>query len=468
MFKIVDPLDFDFHGEQVLYPVKVSRRGLRGNDKNEFRKRASDDLMRKVANTKLFPDELLVHGLAVADHETTGFNRKGDGWTRKECEDRHHTFVKYARWYRNHDDEDPTNSFGRVVASMHNPDMGRIELLAGLSSNKTAADRNKGKVASYEINRLEAGDDLPISMGARVAHDVCGVCKNKAKTAADYCTAATCPGGGCAEHLGQVVKVGNDMVQMGVFNPDSYFVDISTVHRPAGRTSYATISDFAKKRADGGIIGSAQLALLMGIRGPSWVMTNDAGPESKMRFKIASLLCDFSEEEMPAHVAYQWHCDLPQLSKIVTARDLPDQLAALADRGIFANLNDFAALSGRVDHLGAARSCLFDMYKEARDTCDSYDPRSDRWAKADSKNVNMASTVSKVAGELGIEFGYTTRAIRSSVSPRRPTLSSVSVTAEGRKLASDYVDYRLAALSRYLPSAVDISLTLRGTIAQDI
>ena len=844
MFKTIDPMGWDWRGEPTLSVVKISSRGLRGNDLQAFRKRASDDLMRKIAASELFPDELMVHGLAVGDYETTGANRKGDAFDRHTCRTRHHTFKKYAKWYRNHEDSDPNNSFGRIAASDYNESMGRIELLAGLNTNKTAADRNDGKIATLEMSKLASGDILPISMGCyidpdfpiltaegykriadikigdlvwthqqrwrpvteinrrrysgevvtwrmqglpipvaitgdhpmfskllteyavtkggkrqasrwlkqlektggdpftwnhathlekndvvasapitsgpdnvklddvrlcellglyaaegslnyngdkactveytvnvadwavkgvpaivkdlwpeqhvgiapkksstaalalrisstalaewcrcligagvaqkrvplalfnsdisckaafmgrwldgdgwcdqkgihwssanlhlilggrdlllsmgipstiykinhrrdgtteytlnvsnldtvllqsfsekaasncyirsgsrtkpasmrrvgslfsyrvkkvtrhevtdvvvynfevkddesysaaglvshncRVAYDVCTCCGNKAKTADDYCDESNCPAGGCKNYLGKLRKQGNDLKHVGVFNPGCYFVDISTVHRPAGRTCYAYLADSMKKAAsdmdDKRIVGSAETARSLGLLGPTWLVTGD-NPESIVRSKMASAIDRVRNATIGGVMVSQWDCELADLTKHVTAADAPAQLAALAEAGILVNLSDFAAINNASAYAASARGLVGQFYKRAMETADYYSIKEDRWANAvPCESWKMTDLIAKTASELGLETGFKTRAIRSSVSASKPNLPVGPDSPGGRKLAADYVDYRLSALSRYLPNAVDDMLTLKCAIMQD-
>lgn len=471
MFKTIDPMGWDWHGEPSFAQVKISSRGLRGNDLKALRKRASDDLMRKIAESELFPDELMVHGLAVGDYETTGANRKGDAFDSHTCRTRHHTFKKYAKWYRNHEDSDPLNSFGRIAASDYNEPMGRIELLCGLNTNKTAADRNEGKIATIEMNKLASGDNLPISMGCRVAYDVCTCCGNKAKTADDYCDESSCPAGGCKNYLGKLRKVGSDLKHIGVFNPGCYFVDISLVHRPAGRTCYAYLADSMKKAAsdtDGQrIVGSAETARQLGLLGPTWLVTGD-NPESILRRKMAAAVDRVRNTTIGGVMVSQWDCELADLTKHVTASDAPAQLAALAEAGILVGLQDFAAINNASTYAASARGLVGQFYKRAMETADYYSVKEDRWASATPcESWKMTDLIAKTASELGLETGFKTRAIRSSVSASKPSLPVGPDSPGGRKLAADYVDYRLSALSRYLPNAVDDMLTLKCAIMQD-
>lgn len=161
--KVVENRAWDF-GESVSEPVKVSSRGFTYNDRQDFVKRASAELIDKVASMELKPGEVPVHVIAVGTTEAYGPNRNGDGFSEKACEQYHPYFVKDARLYRNHKNTDTKKSYGIVKASAFNKEMGRIELILALNSNKAAADANDGLVADKEMEKLGSAKDIPVSM----------------------------------------------------------------------------------------------------------------------------------------------------------------------------------------------------------------------------------------------------------------------------------------------------------------
>ena len=172
MIKIVDPRGWEWD-RPIVQRVKISSRGLRGADRAEFLKTASHEFVDLIDKTKLAKDEEPVHLIALGASECWGSNRNGDGFKEAACKKYHGTFVKYARWYRNHANKNPKKSYGYIKASAYNNPMRRVELLAMLNRTKEAAERNGGLVADQEMEKISRGEDIPVSMACRVPHDVC-------------------------------------------------------------------------------------------------------------------------------------------------------------------------------------------------------------------------------------------------------------------------------------------------------
>jgi len=298
--KIITPGSQDFR-EPVMQEIKVSRNGLRGADLDAFVKRASVQFIDKMASMRLQPGEIPVHLLAVGAKEYYGSNRNGDAFSERACQDKHDTFKKFARWYRDHDNKDKSKGRGMIKASVYNGDMKRIELIVALNSTKEAADRNGGLVADEEMEKLANGEDIPVSMACRVSHDVCSSCGNKAKSRKDYCGPEMCKHGGCRDNL---AKTFDDGHTLHVDNPDPLFFDISKVFRPADRIAYTL--GRAKHAADyegmlkaaceqfGEARGSAALAEKLGVTAPLWLLSDGpwADPRVVGQLKVASQLIE--------------------------------------------------------------------------------------------------------------------------------------------------------------------------------
>lgn len=183
-------------------------------------------------------DKTAVHTIAMTASEKFGFNRNGDGWKRANLQRDHPTFVSHAKVFRHHKNTPADPSFGVVKAAMYNEDMDRVELLMELDNSKCAE----------ELSLLERNGSYPVSMACKIAHDVCSVCSNKAKTPREYCWHVK-------EALGKILDDGR---VVGVDNPNSTFFDISRVIRPADRVAYTL------KKASAGIVGGAALAEELG------------------------------------------------------------------------------------------------------------------------------------------------------------------------------------------------------------
>jgi hypothetical protein len=266
MIKSILSSSYDF-GEAPLKLVKVAADGLHGEDFKSFVKRAGFRMADVARNIDLKPGEELIHGIALGTTEHYGPNRNGDGFKEAACREYHPTFVKHARWYRNHANKDPQKSYGLIKHSDFNNEMKRIELLAVLNRTKEAAARNGGLIADEEIEALHSGKDIPTSMACKVAYDVCEGCGHKAKNRTEYCTGTDeggmCKRGGVKNRMGFVHE---DGFMNHVDNPHPGFFDWSRVYRGADRTSWA--DGILKSASAGIVIGGAELAEQMGIELP--------------------------------------------------------------------------------------------------------------------------------------------------------------------------------------------------------
>jgi hypothetical protein len=231
------PIGAQLPGLPAMQLVKMSSRGLRGYDLNEFIKSAGHHFIDALRKMDHKPGEEILHLNALGATEVWGPNRNGDGFKIATCIKYHPTFVEHARWYRDHLNKDPQRSYGIVKLSHFHPTMHRIELLVGLNATKEAADRNKGLIADDEIDCLSKGLDLPVSMSTKVPYDVCSGCGHKSATREEYCDENNCKYGGLRDNLG---KIASDGHLLHADNPVVCWSDISNVRksRPADRTAY--------------------------------------------------------------------------------------------------------------------------------------------------------------------------------------------------------------------------------------
>jgi hypothetical protein len=268
MIKIIAPGSYDF-GEAMVSLIKLSSRGLRGNDLQAFIKRAGDEAAHRFKSLTFKPGEVPIHLIALGTTEAIGPNRNGDGFKCANCKRFHDTFVKYARYYRNHQNKDPKKSYGYVADSYFNDPMQRIELFCGWNGTKEAADRNGGLVADKEVDKLEKGDDIPVSMACKVAYDVCSGCHNHARNREEYCDAKKCVKyGGLKNNISRVFDDGHIL---HADNPEPAFFDISGVYRPADRIAYV----LGKVANDAfSTVSGAKLAEDLGITAPFEVLSS--------------------------------------------------------------------------------------------------------------------------------------------------------------------------------------------------
>lgn len=163
------------------------------------------------------PDHAFFYDRALGAGEFYGPNNNGDFFGKKACKNHHHTFVKHGALYRHHQNKDPDNSIGEIVKSAYNEEVDAVDLIAKAPIEKVADD----------IEKIEDGEVLNTSMGARVKYDVCSICGNKAKSRMEYC-----------KHLrNNMGKILEDGRQVYAKNPKPKFVDLSMVVVPADPTS---------------------------------------------------------------------------------------------------------------------------------------------------------------------------------------------------------------------------------------
>ena len=488
MTKIITPGSWDFH-EPVVQMVKVASGGLRGNDLQQFVKRASVEFVDKIASIQKRPGEELVHLLAVGATEFYGPNRNGDGFKTAVCKQYHPTFEKFARWYRHHQNKDTSKGRGIIKASAFNDRMKRIELLVALNGTKEAAERNGGLVADQEMEMLNRGDDIPVSMACKVSHDICSGCGNKARTRAEYCTDSFCKYGGLRDNI---AKVYGDGHILHADNPDPNYFDISQVFRPADRIAYAlgkaaAYNDMLEKAAGDGaaVMSGAEWAERLGVASPPWLGVDGrwASPHLVNQLKMANAL--ISLEEKLAQAAPSPHDRACNPTAKGFANDMPDMrsgeaklahvLGALHGEKCLLPIQDFLVLiSGttaeKVAHVVndvAAR--LPGIYgRIASDPRLEDDVQTNPYRGETAVPRWLKHWAIKHAGAWSLDRGQVLERIQRSVirqetAPQRRPLVKVAGVTKADELAKEYALYQLAFLERHASDA-DIGLLQELTI----
>jgi intein/homing endonuclease len=153
--KLVYSDSFDYDDTSSV--VRVHSRGV---DRQWQQKHASSGVFaQQLADLRPKPGHTVIHVIALGDEETWGPNRNCDGFSREDNVERHKTFVDLGHVFRNHKNSDPDLSVGRVIGSAHNDLMSRVELLLELVNDK----------CEREVQALESGKDVPVSMGCFTA-----------------------------------------------------------------------------------------------------------------------------------------------------------------------------------------------------------------------------------------------------------------------------------------------------------
>lgn len=352
--KIVSPIGWDFD-RPIAVPIKVSSRGLRGHDRTEFLKTASVALANQLDNIKVAKDEEPMHIIALGAHEAYGPNRNGDSFDEHNCRAHHSSFVKHARYYRNHKNKPHMGHphFGVVKASAYNDKMKWVELLALLNAEKSAAERNGGLVADREVEKLAKGEDIPVSMACMVHHDVCSWCGKESRSPKDYCTKESCAAGGCRDNLAKLVKIGSIIHHLHVKNPNPRWFDISTVGRNADRIAFGNRADWLKTAEDnGGFIGVGGYATaeLLGLEPPDR-FTKVASTQDRKRIdeqlkvaELVSLIEDIKPDLPSVLVNAIHHVGRLPLGPLPETVKRAEAYAELARRGVVLSPHAFAAM----------------------------------------------------------------------------------------------------------------------------
>jgi hypothetical protein len=469
--KIITPGSQEFH-EPIAQLVKFSSRGLIGGDLRDFVKRASARFTHKIASMSPMPGEILIHLLAVGATEAYGPNRNGDGFKEATCRQCHPSFMKFARWYRDHQNKDTTKGRGMIRGTDFNPEMRRIELLVGLNETKEAADRNHGLVADLELEKLNRGEDIPVSMACKVAYDECSGCGNKAKTRADYCGPEMCKYGGCKDNLAKTFEDGHTL---HVENPNAMFFDISDVYRNADRIAFTTgfadkLAEFKEMQKAAGVIygadwGGAALAERFGVSAPLWLATDGPWTDPKIvgQLKIASALIQL-EEEMekiasdPVDLAFSREIQQHQGELPEGRYKLAHVMAALAENRCLLPLDAFVQLMSGGSHeknAAAAREAAQRLpgifARMADDPCLEENLRKNPYLPAGAPASGLRDWAMKCAKDWSLERSRVVErlqraTLRGVSSQPRPPLVKVAAVDKTEELATQYAMYQLAAL----------------------
>lgn len=309
--KLITSESFDF-GDASVRLVPLSSRGI---DRQFVKRAGAGGVFDKLAN-ELRPQKgrTVIHVLAVGDEENYGPNRNADGFSGEDNRTAHTSFKDHGHVYRNHQSDDPLKAVGDVIATAHNELMHRVELMLSLDDNK----------CRREVQAVNEGRDVPVSMGSLQKYDVCSYCGHKAPTAPDHC-----------EHIkNQLGLVAANGQKIYMKNPNPRYFDISLVFKPADRIAYTL-----RKVAEAGIIGGHVLAEQAGL-------TNWASPKYAVKRTLATLI-----KQVPAHIRGAGPGRLQsetvaELKKQAQLQGIDHLLAFLSANGWLLGPHDLGAVSG--------------------------------------------------------------------------------------------------------------------------
>lgn len=460
MIKVIQPHSQDF-SEPVAALIKVSNRGIIGDDKQAFVKRAGAEFVEKVSNIKFATDEIPVHLIAIGSTEDYGPNRNGDGFSRETCKTDHRTFEKFARFYRDHANKNPAKSFGLVKASYYNEPMKRIELICALNGSKEAAERNGGLLADKEMEKLSAGNDIPVSMACKIPFDICSSCGNKARTRSEYCDAIEsgghCKAGGLKHNMGRVLEDGHIL---HADNIKCSFFDISHVFRPADRIAY--VSGRLEKAASAGMVSGAELAEQLGVTMPFALDTAGASKRAEQQFRALQQLAQAEQECVNdsngwAQSALACHPVVQPALNVNACQfaKMSEVFRGLADAGVILSVRDFLALTVKsanvklVDAVIYALPNVFSKLAAEEDIGSLLE--NNKFYPADSAPAAVRLWAEKVANTHStltpnIEKRAYLAAIRN-VTPTKPNTEKRASTNAEIALANHYALYKIAAFA---------------------
>lgn len=501
--KIIEVGSWDKMAESPVQLVKVSSRGLVGNDRADFLKTASHVFADHFDRVKLAKDDIPIHVIAIGATEGYNCNRNGDGFKESSCRKYHDTFVKHAKFYKHHQNKDPEKSYGPVKLSAYNDAMRRIELLVLGNGSKEAADRNGGLPLDAEtIDKIEKRADVAVSMACRIAHDVCSNCHNKAASRAEYCTEETCYNPETGRHMqgcrDGLTKLAEDGFQQYVDNPDPLFFDISQVHRPADRTAYGWKADYMQKAAsETRAMGGAELAEVYARQNGYDLLSPSASASErliarqvKLAHQLASieqnLLTGLTDADKALARAFapslRKQANFSILGKTGSAQHATG-LAALAGQAIVLTLTDFVqAISGESHEktagiVASVSQAMPGVYgRLAADPGLESALRSNIVRPAESlAPVRQRDWAEKLASDLSlspaaIRARVERSAIFSAPSPSLAGRIKIACAGPAEDLARQYALYTVSALSA-MPSeknSVSNELTAKAAVLQNL
>ncbi len=472
-------------GEPIAQLIKISSRGLLGADRTQFIKRAGAEFAHELANIKFAADEIPIHLLAIGATEDYGPNRNADGFRRQICRDFHHTFVKYARFYRDHANKNPAKSFGLVKASTYHEPMKRIELICALNGSPERASANGGLLADREMEKLSRDEDIAVSMACRVPYDVCSFCHNKAQRRENYCDSIEngghCKAGGLKHNLGRLLDNGH---VLHADNIDPLFFDISHVFRPADRIAYVS-GQLQKAASAGHVISGAELAELTGLSVPyELLVSGDLPADAARHVKLAHMLADIERNLPHSNRALAFLPALQPPLGLPTGghNKFAQVLHALAAEKIVLPVRDFIRLTTTLDEKQAADAAavvqaqLPGIYGRLIDSPKFEElVRDNPYVPATCASPGLRMWALKHASALSVADSHVrNRVMRAALMRSQPVeypaADTEKLAAAGGPavdLARHYALYKLAFLSSIPDTSTDLPLTATSVVLQN-
>jgi hypothetical protein len=198
---------FDFREQ----PIRIINSGI-----VKYAAESTNDYLKHI---KSEPGRTKILALFLGAGEYYSSNKNGDWFSEKDLIKRHPTFKSCGHVYEHHINKDPKKKLGDVEFVTYNYKMRRVEGVMSLINS----------LCSKYVEKVDRGEDLPVSMAARLKNDICSICHHKSRSFNEYCY-----------HLREEMnKIHEDGSKTYAINPDPIFFDISMVYRPADETAYS-------------------------------------------------------------------------------------------------------------------------------------------------------------------------------------------------------------------------------------
>jgi hypothetical protein len=321
MLKLLDSSSFyqDDEPSVTLLDLSIADKGFE-------KKAAHEDIQAFVDKLQPKPGYTYLHINAMTAGEYHGSNRNADFFPEENLKRYYKTFETTPAYvYRSHINKDPRKSYGKVIFSIYNERMHRVELICECPN----------ELVEDITSRIEQGDFPTTSMACKTPADTCSICGNVARSRQEYCSHLK-------TELNRLYPDGRKVFAIND-HPLTFF-DISIVLRPADVNS-----SILKKVAYDASMGSAELADVEGL-------TEDGFHKRANIRKLAELIKEITDgcyvvgaSQNPTDLLGKAapH-DLPlQLVEKLSHFDLSHTLASMADFGISPSIKFLVELIAR-------------------------------------------------------------------------------------------------------------------------
>lgn len=403
-----------------------------------------------------------IHLVALGDSEAYPMNRNGDLFTKEACQKYHDTFVRYGHVFEHHRNKDPKKAIGEIKAAAYNPDMHRVELYIWADNEK----------AHDHLERLEKTGSASFSMACRVPRDRCAVCNALRERPGDP--------GECDHIKYSLGKIAEDGTQIGTYNDEPTWFDISFVGRPADRIAWNL--KVASAMPEELVHNSIKQAEIEGYVLPDAIAIESDSAKRKLGImrKLAEAYSKFESWNSGETRPSGRDMFVYELRKLAGARlddgtisslrelDPACAFAALGDAGVVMDAPSFFKYAFGPDYgivekyVPGVEKAASEVVKEAVDTsscaefcnCSRFDPESGgMFSKPVPSAIRDALVKSSAARGFGTDDAVSNvlDAVASGGVPEFRDCRTVKEASAGedfvaRKLARRYAMYKVAAL----------------------